>query len=289
MAQASKRLPANVAGDFFVDSSCIDCGTCRWMAPAVFDHGQEHSKVYRQPEGEADVLAALRAVVACPAASIGTVEHHDVASVAASFPVPIAANVYHCGYHHRSSYGATSYLIVRPQGNVLIDSPRFAGPLVERLEALGGVAMMFLTHRDDVAEHERFAERFGCTRVLHADDVTTATQKVEQQPQGVEVHALADDLLMIPVPGHTRGSACLLYDGTFLFTGDHLAWNVARDQLCAFRGACWYDWPSQVESMRRLAEFDFEHVLPGHGAPCHFDVPTMRDKMRACVEWMASR
>src|SRR5205807_1309544 len=36
VAQAALRRPENAAGDLFVDSSCIDCDTCRWMAPATF-------------------------------------------------------------------------------------------------------------------------------------------------------------------------------------------------------------------------------------------------------------
>ena len=288
MASITKRLTTNVDGDFFVDSSCIDCGTCRWMAPGVFNQQAGHSRVHEQPQNETQVLASLRALVACPVASIGTIHGHNVASVAAGFPTQIAANVYHCGYHHRDSFGAASYLIVRPQGNVLVDSPRFAAPLVKRIEQLGGVKLMFLTHCDDVADHEQFATRFGCERILHADDVRTSTRGVEIQPTGTAAYRIADDLVMIPVPGHTRGSSCLLYDNRFLFTGDHLAWSMAMARVYAFRGACWFDWPTQIESMARLAEYNFAHILPGHGAPCHFEVSVMHEHMQACLEWMAA-
>jgi glyoxylase-like metal-dependent hydrolase (beta-lactamase superfamily II) len=44
------------------------------------------------------------------------------------------------------------------------------------------------------------------------------------------------------VPGHTRGSACLLYRETYLFSGDHLDWNPKGNGLQAFREVCWYDW-----------------------------------------------
>lgn len=36
MANLGKRVPENAPGDFFVDSTCIDCDTCRQVAPAVF-------------------------------------------------------------------------------------------------------------------------------------------------------------------------------------------------------------------------------------------------------------
>ena len=42
MANPKKRVPENVPGDFFVDSTCIDCDTCRQIAPAVFGGGRRH-------------------------------------------------------------------------------------------------------------------------------------------------------------------------------------------------------------------------------------------------------
>ncbi len=102
------------------------------------------------------------ALVACPTASIGTTQHHDAHIGIDAFPSQVAENIYFCGFTSESSFGAWSYLIVRPQsegGNVLVDSPRFATQLVRKIESMGGVSTMFLTHRDDVADHRRFAER----------------------------------------------------------------------------------------------------------------------------------
>ncbi|HEV2763984.1 MAG TPA: ferredoxin, partial [Pyrinomonadaceae bacterium] len=173
MANPAKRLPENVEGDFFVDSTCIDCDACRQIAPATFrDHGDQ-SSVYRQPRTEEETRRALMALVACPTGSIGTARGRDARIGVAAFPAPVAEDVYFCGFTAESSFGAWSYLIVRPEergGNVLVDSPRFSGPLVKRIEKLGGVRTMFLTHRDDVADHADYARRFGCERVMHADD-----------------------------------------------------------------------------------------------------------------------
>jgi hypothetical protein len=58
-------------------------------------------------------------------------------------------------------------------GNVLVDSPRAAGPLLSRLKEWGGVRTMFLTHRDDVADQAGFLRRFRCDHVLHRDDITS--------------------------------------------------------------------------------------------------------------------
>ncbi len=52
-----------------------------------------------------------------------------------------------------------------------MDSPRFAPPLVKRLEEMGGVDYMYLTHRDDVADHQKFHQHFGCDRILHKKEI----------------------------------------------------------------------------------------------------------------------
>jgi glyoxylase-like metal-dependent hydrolase (beta-lactamase superfamily II)/ferredoxin len=289
MASTARRLPTNVPGDFFVDESCIDCDTCRWMAGEVFDRAGEHSRVHRQPGTPGEVERALQALLACPTGSIGTEEKHDLAAARTAFPLSVAEDVFHCGYHAEASFGATSYFIARSRdrgGNVLVDSPRWNRALVQRLEELGGVATMFLTHVDDVAEHARFAERFGCERVMHALD---SVPGVERLVEGQEPVALDPELRVIPTPGHTRGSLCLLYRERFLFTGDHLAWSERLGHVYAFRSATWFSWEEQIRSMERLARERFEWVLPGHGRRCRFEAGEMREQMKRCVEWMKGR
>jgi glyoxylase-like metal-dependent hydrolase (beta-lactamase superfamily II)/ferredoxin len=290
VANPSKRLNENVPGDFYVDESCIDCDACRQIAPRVFrDHG-EQSSVYRQPQTDAEVLGALKAIVACPTSSIGTTRDYDARRGVEAFPERVDANVYFCGFTAESSFGAWSYLVVRPDsegGNVLIDSPRFTRPLVRKIEALGGVHTIFLTHRDDVADQDKFARHFSALRVMHRDD-NAARYGVERVVEGEEAVRLDSDLLIIPTPGHTRGHAVLLYRDRYLFTGDHLAWSPTRNALTAFRTACWYSWPVQTRSMRRLLEYRFEWVLPGHGRIHHAPAEEMHAELGRCVEWMSS-
>src|SRR3990172_11178894 len=199
MAKLSKRLETNVAGDFYVDATCIDCGTCRQVAPKTFADGRDASYVHRQPGDEAQAHRARMALVACPVAAIGTVSQHIFNAARSAFPEPIEDGVHYCGYAAESSFGARSYLVVRPRGNILVDSPRYAGPLVKRIEALGGVRWMFLTHRDDVADHRKFRDHFQCERVLHRDDVSAGTREVEIKLQGEEPSPLDDEALFIPV------------------------------------------------------------------------------------------
>ncbi len=291
MASVALRLPENVPGDFFVDSTCIDCDACRQIAPSVFAEKGDASIVFHQPAGATETKRALMALVACPTGSIATLEHHDAHIGIDAFPEQLTENVYYCGFNAESSFGAWSYLIVRPEsagGNVLIDSPRFATQLVKKIEAMGGVRTMFLTHKDDVADHRLFAEKFGCTRIMHADD-GAGRLGIEQVIDGNDPVQLDRDLIAMPVPGHTRGHMVLLYQDKFLFTGDHLAWSPNRQQLIAFRSACWYSWTEQIASMEKLLSYDFEWVLPGHGR-IHNDSPKqMRAQLERCVDWMKMR
>src|SRR5207248_2933038 len=180
--------------------------------------------------------------------------------------------------------GAASYLITRPEGNVLVDSPRFAKTLVGRIEELGGISTMFFSHRDDVADHQKFHDHFGCRRIIHSADARGI--ETEELLEGQESVELEKNLLAIPVPGHTRGHVVLLYKNKFLFTGDHLAGSDNRRGLIAFRDVAWYSWPEQTKSMKRLLDFRFEWVLPGHGRRAHQPQDAMHKSLIDCIEWM---
>jgi glyoxylase-like metal-dependent hydrolase (beta-lactamase superfamily II)/ferredoxin len=287
MAQVSERLPENAAGNFYVDSTCIDCDACRQIAPAVFHDIGDQSAVYHQPQGREELLAAQRALIACPTASIGDTAKHDMTAAVASLPEQTVDDVYRCGYTSESSFGAISYYL--RDAKTLVDSPRFANPLVRNIDALGGVRTMLLTHQDDVADHQKFHDRFGCQRVLHRDDVRSRTASVEWQPVGSDPIEIDRDMLMIPTPGHTRGHSVFLYRDKFLFTGDHLAWDPDEERLIAFRNACWYSWSEQIQSMERLLDYRFEWVLPGHGRPVHLGADAMHRELEWCVAWMRTR
>src|SRR5262245_1139583 len=151
MANVLKRVPEDAPGDFFVDHTCIDCDTCRQLAPAVFGEGDEHAFVRQQPQEPEDRRTALHALVSCPTGSIGCLGDDRPASVMDDFPLPIDGPVSYCGFASPKSYGGSSYFVRHPAGNWLIDSPKFLPRLVRRFEEMGGIAHVFLTHSDDVA------------------------------------------------------------------------------------------------------------------------------------------
>ena len=278
-------MPENAPGDFFVDSTCIDCDTCRQIAPAVFGQAATTSFVKAQPVAGADRRVALRALLACPTGSIGDLGGDDVKAVMGDFPLPIEGPVYYCGYNSPKSYGGSSYLVRHPAGNWLIDAPKFVAPLVRRLEELGGVAHIFLTHRDDVADADRYAAHFHARRIIHRDELS-AQPDAEVVLDGNGPMELAPGFLAIPTPGRTEGHCVLLVQDRFLFTGDHLDWDRDRRRLAASEDYCWYSWPEQAESMARLADFRFEWVLPGHGQRVRLPADEMRAEVLRLADEM---
>jgi ferredoxin len=73
MADATSKVPENVPGRFYVDSTCIDCDLCREKAPLNFrrDDAARYSYVFQQPTDEEQVAACIAASEECPVEAIG--------------------------------------------------------------------------------------------------------------------------------------------------------------------------------------------------------------------------
>jgi glyoxylase-like metal-dependent hydrolase (beta-lactamase superfamily II)/ferredoxin len=287
MADPAHRLPENVDGPFFVDSTCIDCDTCRQIAPATFGETGDYSFVQLQPRSPEEQRAAYRALVACPTASIGAADKSGAIAAVREFPLPIAPDLFYCGFNSPKSYGGNSYFLRHRDGNWLIDSPRFVEHLARRFAAMGGIQHIFLTHRDDVADAARYAARFGAQRMIHRLELHSQPD-AERVLEGFQPIELAPGFLAIPTPGHTRGHCALLAEDRFLFTGDHIWWSRNRGRLNASRDVCWYSWGEQVASVRRLQNYSFEWVLPGHGERIYFPRPEMAHEMSRLVAALAA-
>jgi glyoxylase-like metal-dependent hydrolase (beta-lactamase superfamily II) len=273
------------------------------LGPTVLPGSHEpgaFTGVLRQPQSKEDLVAARTAVAACPFGALrlaSRVRPGELGSPWRSFPQRIEENVWVLGHPSQKNFGALSYFIELEGGGVLIDAPKPSEELYRWLTEHGGVRWMFLTHRDHTHHHAEIAARFpGCRRVLGAADVNlreneynAATGDVEVKlgdgpgPMTLEGTPLSEDALggaelaVLPQPGHTAGTMCLLYRGRYLFTGDHIAYSRRRGHIVAFRLQCWDDWERQTRSVRSLAALSeaghlrFSWILPGHGEWHHFE------------------
>ena len=295
MADIAKRLSTNIDGNFFVDATCINCDTCRQLAPKSFVENGEYSSIYRQPETEAENFQAYQALLACPVGSIGALVPEKAVMRAAteSFPMLIEregarlgapgaggckSDVFYNGFNSEKSFGANSYFIRHPDGNWLVDAPRYMKKLVDAFGRMGGIAYIFLTHEDDIGDAPRYAKHFHAKRVIHRADAD-AQPDAEWIIDGLDTVEASPDFRIIPVPGHTDGSMALLYRNRYLFTGDHMAWDR---EINGLRLATVYVWKESAlrRSAEKLLEFPFEWILPGHGDRMHLPADRMREELQ---------
>jgi glyoxylase-like metal-dependent hydrolase (beta-lactamase superfamily II)/ferredoxin len=279
------RLTTNVQGDFFVNSACINCDTCRQLAPTVFSEIGNYSAVTKQPISDGEERSAFHALLACPTAAIQSAKKEGSREAMADFPLLIDDDVYYCGYTSPKSYGGSSYFIVHPDGNWLVDSPRYVPSLVKKFEEMGGIRYIFLTHQDDVADAALYAAHFQSDRMIHELE-KHAQPDAEFFIQGTDPVDWKENFRFIPGPGHTRGHMTLLYKQKYLFTGDHLAWNHITHALEAWEDFCWFSWEAQCKSMKQLALESFEWVLPGHGERVHLEASRMKHEMARLLAQM---
>ena len=254
MADAKRRVAGNAAGEFFVDTNCINCGVSRHYAPKTFGDDGAHAFVKKQPSSEQDVLDAQLALLACPAAAIGTSKKQNLSLARRSFPLALAGSVFVNGYNDRSSFGAHSYFIQGDNENWMVDAPRFNKDLVNNIESMGGLAYIFLTHRDDVSDADKYAAHFSADRVIHVFE-KAAQPDAEIILEGEGGHDVGGARIVF-APGHTKGHMLLLWQDRYLFVGDHFAGHAY----------CWHSWEEQIESTKKLgalAEVDW--LFPGHG------------------------
>ena len=139
MAARARRLDSNSPGDFYVDETCIDCGTCRWLAPATFDAEGERSRVHRQPARERDVAQARLALLACPVSAIGTETKHDLREARAA------------------RYLTTACTTTRSTSRASRATPRRRFPLMSRGIRLSGIRTV-ATHSPSGPRTRHFSE-----------------------------------------------------------------------------------------------------------------------------------
>ena len=264
MADRHAIISDNVKGAFFVDQTCTDCEVCRHFAPDIFGYGSSHAFVQKQPEHDVELIEAQRAIFACHVGAIGTLDTQDLSQAKQSLPLNLVGPVYVNGFNAESSFAAHSYFVNSQAGNWMIDSPRFTRHLVKRFEEMGGVDYIFLSHRDDVADADKYAAHFGAKRIIHEHE-SPAQPDAEIVLAGEGDHEIEGAQILF-TPGHTRGSLSLVWQDKYIFTGDHFAWEPQDHKFAAFRNVCWYSWDKQIKSVEKLGAFDkIEWVFPGHG------------------------
>ena len=260
-----------------VDDRCTNCDVARQFAPGLIEEEAGTSVVVRQPETAAERASMWQAAFACPTRSIRPIEGRLDPSLD-PFPLAMDDMLFHCGHNSRQTAGANSYLLRRPAGNIMVDTPRWSAELAARYERLGPVSDVLLTHRDHVAHGRQYANRFGARLWIHEDDLAYAPD-ADQVIRGLDPVEITEGVTAHPFPGHTEGSVLYLAEDTYCFSGDSFYWSRTIDDLSVAENVTWYSIRELATSLARTApRIRFEWVLPGHG-----------DRMRRPADEMGQR
>jgi glyoxylase-like metal-dependent hydrolase (beta-lactamase superfamily II) len=174
---------------------------------------------------------------------------------------------------NRDTLGGTSYLIVRNEGNILIDCPALeqinqdlGQSLGENNLTHGGVRWFFITHRGAIGKAAEIQQALDCEIIIQEQEayllpgltVTTFGQEL----------TLDDTTQIIWTPGHSPGSSCLYYRefGGVLFSGRHLVPNLQGEPV-PLRTPKTFHWPRQLKSVQvlrdRFSPETLQYICPG--------------------------
>lgn len=174
---------------------------------------------------------------------------------------------------NRDTLGGTSYLIIRNEGNILIDCPALETINQDVWECLDGnrfvdigVRWFFITHRGAIGKAAEIQQALDCEILIQEQEayllpgltVTTFNQE----------YTLDMTTQVIWTPGHSPGSSCLYYRefGGVLFSGRHLLPNL-QGEAVPLRTAKTFHWPRQIKSLQALRDRfrpeTLKYICPG--------------------------
>ncbi len=168
---------------------------------------------------------------------------------------------------NRDTLGGTAYLIVRNEGNILIDCPPADEANEDFWQTHGGVSWLFLTHRGGISPIIAKIQQLGAQVLIQEQEayllpgmnVTTFTEEftIDSQVQ------------VIWTPGHSPGSSCLYYSdlGGVLFSGRHLVPKEADGIPVPLKSAKTFHFPRQIQSVthlrHRFTSETLHYICPG--------------------------
>ena len=118
------------------------------------------------------------------------------------------------------------YLVTHNEGNFLIGCPeKLPKELSTKIDEIGGIDFIFISHRDDVGIACQFKEKLNAKIIIHQSEAKFVKDCKVDIPFKTD-KLIIKDVEVIHTPGHTLGNSCLLFkDYKYLFTGDQICVN----------------------------------------------------------------
>lgn len=228
-------------------------------------------------------------------------------------------------YQAVRAQGSNVYIITEPQLALVdagfpIDTPFIRGALKELGAGLEDLRLVVVTHYhgDHIGTISRLKRKGEVRAAIHAEDAPYTTGEIpfdkfkfrlsrlifyyslyplfhyryftpDQHLKEGDVIPLLGGLEVLHTPGHSRGSICL-YDRArgLLFSGD-----LVRREKGILEGPPPQFTPdpdAAALSLGRLAELDFDMLLPGHGDPLRGGADTVyRNHFRSGALWPVAK
>ncbi|MFQ5925696.1 MAG: hypothetical protein ACE5IE_06850 [Dehalococcoidia bacterium] len=184
--------------------------------------------------------------------------------------------------HGPGGWFARSYFVERGEGNLLVSPLLYRPSIAEWMEDHGGLALIFVTHSDEVGDALpwvgrssrgpfprripacQYKERFGCQIALHELDATHL-EECAVDLAWTDDFRPAPDLLLIHAPRETPGSAALLlhhHGRHILFCGDDLGLDAKGQIISLPTGKP--PSPETRKAWSKLLHFRFDALIPLH-------------------------
>ena len=203
--------------------------------------------------------------------------HAEIAVYKSSLPPKeILSNVF-AFPPNPDSFGGISYLVRGERCKFMVDVPEYVEKNLSFVERMGSPEFIFLTHRDDVADAEKFREKFGAALIIQESEKYAVRDPDTTFRDSLKIA----DATMIHTPGHSPGSSSLFYPATrVMFTGDHITPNLGKPVAEDFSWT--NDYRLQIKSALKLLDYEFEYVLAGHGG--RRLIPNAKNQLKEFLE-----
>ncbi|HTM09600.1 MAG TPA: MBL fold metallo-hydrolase [Verrucomicrobiae bacterium] len=163
-------------------------------------------------------------------------------------------------------YNFNGYLIVRPQGNLVIDPVE---PSDEDLAELArrGVSRILITNRNHSRACNKVRERTGAKTLIHAADAPHARSQGAVIDGELHMGVKMGPLVVIGAAGKSPGEIALHWpERRILIVGDAVVGNPPG--RCSLLPEAVMDDPTRLrESVEALLVLEFDTLLTGDGEP----------------------
>ncbi|MFL5309844.1 MAG: hypothetical protein ACJ79H_05250 [Myxococcales bacterium] len=169
-------------------------------------------------------------------------------------------------FSERQGYDFNGYLLRLPGGNLCVDPVEMPREVLEEI-AEGGVQRIVLTNRNHFRASMKVKERTGAPIAIHPADAAFARAKGTAVDEELRPGQRLGPVEVVAAPGKSPGELALYWpERRALLVGDACV-GKPPGSCGLLPDAVIEDKPRLLDSLRTLAQLDFDALLLADGAP----------------------